>query len=53
VRADVVIVGAGVAGLAAARDLAAAGLSVTILEGRDSHRRTHLHRARCGLARSN
>jgi monoamine oxidase len=33
--ADVVVVGAGLAGLAAARDLAAAGLAVIVLEARD------------------
>ncbi len=32
---SVLIIGAGAAGLAAARDLAAAGLAVTILEARD------------------
>jgi monoamine oxidase len=31
---DVIVVGAGVAGLSAARDLRAAGLKVVILEGR-------------------
>ena len=34
-RAEVIVVGAGVAGLAAARDLADAGVAVTVLEGRD------------------
>jgi monoamine oxidase len=34
-RVDVVVVGAGLAGLAAARDLLAAGLSVLVLEARD------------------
>ncbi|MFH9979208.1 NAD(P)/FAD-dependent oxidoreductase [Streptomyces sp. NPDC017179] len=34
--ADVVVVGAGVAGLACARDLAAAGLGVTVLEAGDA-----------------
>jgi monoamine oxidase len=34
-EADVVVVGAGLAGLAAARDLAAAGASVVVLEARD------------------
>ncbi|HEX8393533.1 MAG TPA: NAD(P)/FAD-dependent oxidoreductase [Longimicrobium sp.] len=34
-RLDVVVVGAGVAGLAAARDLCAAGLRVRVLEARD------------------
>ncbi|OIK28396.1 NAD(P)/FAD-dependent oxidoreductase [Streptomyces malaysiense] len=34
--ADVVVVGAGVAGLACARDLAAAGLGVTVLEADDA-----------------
>ncbi|MFC4333222.1 FAD-dependent oxidoreductase [Streptomyces andamanensis] len=36
VVADVVVVGAGVAGLACARDLAAAGLGVTVLEAGDA-----------------
>src|ERR1700748_3095431 len=35
-QAPVVIVGAGVAGLACALDLAAAGVSVTVLEGSDA-----------------
>jgi monoamine oxidase len=34
-QSDVIIIGAGVSGLAAARELAAAGLSVTILEARN------------------
>jgi monoamine oxidase len=34
-RVDVVVVGAGLAGLAAARGLLAAGLSVLVLEARD------------------
>lgn len=34
-RTDVVVVGAGFAGLAAARDVVAAGLTVTVLEARD------------------
>jgi monoamine oxidase len=34
-RPDVVVVGAGLAGLAAARDLAASGAEVTVLEARD------------------
>src|SRR5205085_9797652 len=34
-QADVVIVGAGLAGLAAARTLAAAGVDVVVLEARD------------------
>jgi monoamine oxidase len=32
---DVLVLGAGLAGLAAARDLAAAGADVLVLEGRD------------------
>ncbi|GAA2465248.1 NAD(P)/FAD-dependent oxidoreductase [Actinocorallia cavernae] len=36
VAADVVVVGAGLAGLACARDLAAAGLGVTVLEADDA-----------------
>src|ERR671920_2466316 len=34
-RVDIVVVGAGLAGLAAARDLLAAGLSVLVLEARN------------------
>ena len=34
-EADVVVVGAGLAGLTAARDLAALGHSVVVLEARD------------------
>jgi monoamine oxidase len=34
-RADVLVIGAGVAGLAAAHDLTAAGMRVIVLEGRD------------------
>jgi len=32
---DVAVIGAGLAGLVAARDVAAAGLGVTVLEARD------------------
>lgn len=35
IRADVVVIGAGAAGLAAAKELAEAGLSVAVLEARD------------------
>jgi monoamine oxidase len=35
IRADVVVIGAGAAGLAAAKDLAEAGLSVAVLDARD------------------
>lgn len=41
---DVVVVGAGLAGLTAARDLAAAGLAVLVLEGRDRIGGRTLHR---------
>src|SRR5262245_58767811 len=34
-RTDVIVIGAGAAGLAAARDLHAAGLGVIVLEARD------------------
>ena len=34
-KTDVVVVGAGLAGLAAARDLSAGGAAVTVLEARD------------------
>ncbi|MFN2634430.1 MAG: FAD-dependent oxidoreductase, partial [Thermoanaerobaculia bacterium] len=34
-RADALVIGAGAAGLSAARDLFAAGLSVIVLEARD------------------
>ena len=32
---DVIVIGAGIAGLAAASELAEAGLSITVLEARD------------------
>src|SRR5215467_8437009 len=34
-ESDVIVIGAGVSGLAAARDLSASGLSVLVLEARD------------------
>jgi monoamine oxidase len=49
-RVDVVVVGAGLAGLAAARDLLAAGRSVLVLEARDRvGGRTLNHTLECGV----